>query len=39
VIDAPADADFPQATQVFLIERYTTRTVGKRTKEAANTRR
>jgi predicted transposase YbfD/YdcC len=32
VMDAPADLGFPQAAQVFLIERYTTRTVRKATK-------
>lgn len=32
VLDAPADLGFPGAAQVFLIERYTTRTVRKRTK-------
>lgn len=32
VMDAPADLGFPHATQVFLIERYTTRTVRKRAK-------
>lgn len=32
VTDAPADLGFPNAAQVFLIERYTTRTVRKRTK-------
>lgn len=32
VMDAPADLGFPQAAQVFLIERYTTRTVRKRAK-------
>jgi predicted transposase YbfD/YdcC len=32
VMDAPADLGFPQAMQVFLIERYTTRTVRRRTK-------
>lgn len=32
VMDAPADLGFPHAAQVFLIERYTTRTVRKRTK-------
>lgn len=32
VVDAPADLGFPHAAQVFLIERYTTRTVRKRTK-------
>jgi len=32
VLDAPADIDFPGAAQVFLIERYTTRTVRKPTK-------
>ena len=31
-MDAPADLGFPQAAQVFLIERYTTRTVRKRVK-------
>jgi predicted transposase YbfD/YdcC len=30
VMDAPTDLGFPQAAQVFLIERYTTRTVRKR---------
>jgi predicted transposase YbfD/YdcC len=32
VLDAPTDLDYPHAAQVFLIERYTTRTVRKRTK-------
>ncbi|MCA1704272.1 MAG: ISAs1 family transposase [Actinobacteria bacterium] len=32
VTDAPADLGFPHAAQVFLIERYTTRTLRKRTK-------
>lgn len=32
VMDAPADLGFPQAAQVFLIERYTTRTVRRRAK-------
>ena len=32
VLDAPADLGFPGAAQVFLIERYTTRTVRKPTK-------
>ncbi len=32
VMDAPTDLGFPHAAQVFLIERYTTRTVRKRTK-------
>jgi predicted transposase YbfD/YdcC len=32
VVDAPADLGFPGAAQVFLIERYTTRTVRKRVK-------
>lgn len=32
VMDAPADLGFPHAAQVFLVERYTTRTVRKRTK-------
>ena len=32
VLDAPADLGFPAAAQVFLIERYTTRTVRKRLK-------
>lgn len=32
VVDAPADLGFPHAAQVFLIERYTTRTVRKRAK-------
>jgi predicted transposase YbfD/YdcC len=32
VLEAPADLGFPHAAQVFLIERYTTRTVRKRTK-------
>ncbi len=32
VLDAPADLGFPHAAQVFLIERYTIRTVRKRTK-------
>ena len=32
VLDAPADLGFPAAVQVFLIERYTTRTVRKPTK-------
>jgi predicted transposase YbfD/YdcC len=32
VLDAPTDLGFPAAAQVFLIERYTTRTVRKRTK-------
>jgi DDE family transposase len=32
VLDAPAELDFPNAAQVFLIERYTTRTMRKRTK-------
>jgi DDE_Tnp_1-associated/Transposase DDE domain len=32
VLDAPADLGFPGAAQVFLIERYTTRTVRKRPK-------
>lgn len=32
VLDAPADLGFPGAAQVFLIERYTTRGVRKRTK-------
>ena len=31
VLDAPADLGFPHAAQVFLIERYTTRKVRKRT--------
>jgi hypothetical protein len=30
VLDAPADLGFPAAAQVFLLERYTTRTVRKR---------
>lgn len=32
VTNAPADLGFPHATQVFLIERYTTRTIRKRAK-------
>jgi predicted transposase YbfD/YdcC len=32
VLDAPTDLGFPHASQVFLIERYTTRTIRKRTK-------
>jgi predicted transposase YbfD/YdcC len=32
VLDAPADLGFPNAAQVFLIERYTTRTVRRRAK-------
>jgi hypothetical protein len=32
VMDAPADLGFPHAAQVFLIERYTTRTLRKRIK-------
>jgi len=32
VLDAPADLGFPGAAQVYLIERYTTRKVRKRTK-------
>jgi DDE_Tnp_1-associated/Transposase DDE domain len=32
VMDAPADLGFPHAAQVFLIERYTTRTVRRRIK-------
>jgi predicted transposase YbfD/YdcC len=32
VMDAPAELGFPHATQVFLIERYTTRTLRKRAK-------
>ena len=32
VIDAPAGLGFPHAAQVFLVERYTTRTMRKRTK-------
>ena len=32
VLDAPADLGFPGAAQVFLVERYTTRTVRKRPK-------
>lgn len=32
VMDAPADLGFPHVAQVFLLERYTTRTVRKRTK-------
>jgi predicted transposase YbfD/YdcC len=32
VMDAPADLGFPHAAPVFLLERYTTRTVRKRTK-------
>jgi hypothetical protein len=32
VLDAPTDLGFPAAAQVFLIERYTTRTVRKRSK-------
>jgi len=32
VLDAPADLGFPGAAQVFLVERYTTRTVRKRLK-------
>jgi predicted transposase YbfD/YdcC len=32
VMDAPADLGFPYAAQVFLIERYTTRTVRRRSK-------
>ena len=32
VLDAPADLGFPGAAQVFLLERYTTRTVRKRPK-------
>jgi predicted transposase YbfD/YdcC len=32
VLDAPEDLGFPAAAQVFLIERYTTRTVRKRPK-------
>jgi predicted transposase YbfD/YdcC len=32
VLDVPAGVDFPSAVQVFLIERYTTRTVRKRAK-------
>jgi hypothetical protein len=32
VMDAPTDLGFPHAAQVFLIERYTTRTVRKRSK-------
>jgi predicted transposase YbfD/YdcC len=32
VLDAPADLGFPGAAQVFLVERYTTRTVRKRAK-------
>jgi predicted transposase YbfD/YdcC len=34
VMDAPADLGFPHAAQVFLIERYTTRTVRKRRKNS-----
>jgi hypothetical protein len=34
VLDAPTDLGFPGAAQVFLIERYTTRTVRKPTKGA-----
>ena len=30
VLDAPADLGFPGAAQVFLVERYTTRTIRKR---------
>jgi predicted transposase YbfD/YdcC len=33
VTDAPADLGFPHAAQVFLIERYITRTVRRRTKD------
>jgi len=32
VMDAPADLGFPHPAQVFLLERYTTRTLRKRTK-------
>lgn len=32
VLDAPADLEFPGAAQVYLIERYTTRKIRKRTK-------
>jgi hypothetical protein len=32
VMDAPADLGFPYAAQVFLMERYTTRTVRRRSK-------
>jgi len=32
VMDAPTDLGFPQAAQVFLVERYTTRTIRKRAK-------
>src|SRR5512143_1228678 len=32
VLDAPEDLGFPGAAQVFLVERYTTRTVRKRAK-------
>src|SRR5262249_23620691 len=32
VLKAPTDLGFPAAAQVFLIERYTTRTIRKRTK-------
>jgi len=34
VTDAPADLGFPHAAQVFLIERYTTRTLRKRIKNS-----
>ena len=39
VRDAPEDLGFPGAAQVFLIERYTTRTIRKRPKAPAATRR
>jgi predicted transposase YbfD/YdcC len=34
VMDAPADLGFPHCAQVFLLERYTTRTVRKRAKRS-----
>ena len=39
VRDAPTDLGFPGAAQVFLVERYTTRTVRKRPRVPAATRR
>ena len=38
VMDAPADLGFPHCAQVFLIERYTTRTVRRRAKHSPSTR-
>ena len=39
VLPAPPDLGFPHAAQVFLIERYTTRTVRKRTKRSRKYRK